>query len=132
MRIAAFAVVYFLAVFAVGFVLGTLRVTLVVPAVGAPAAELAEIPFMVAVIVFLAWRLVRRWRLGIGSAVAGGVIALVLLLGAEFALVGIVRGLTIEQWVASRANVAGAVYAAALAVFMLAPAGAACRLRGQA
>jgi len=132
MRIAAFAVVYFLAVFAVGFVLGTLRVTLVVPAVGAPAAELAEIPFMLAVIVFLAWRLVRRWRLGIGSAVVGGVIALVLLLGAEFALVGIVRGLTIEQWVASRANVAGAVYAAALAVFMLAPAGAASRLRGQA
>ena len=73
MRSAAFAAAYFIAVFAVGFALGTLRVTLVVPALGERIAELAEMPFMVAASVFFAWRFVRRWRLGVGAAFAGGV-----------------------------------------------------------
>jgi hypothetical protein len=131
-RVAAFAVVYFVAVFAVGFVLGALRVMFVVPAVGERVAELCEMPFMIAASVLVAWQLVRRWRLGIAPAAAGGVISLALLLGAELALVGFTRGLTIEQYVASRDPVAGVAYVGALVVFMLAPAGAAWRLREQA
>jgi hypothetical protein len=129
MRIAVFAAAYFIAVFAVGFALGALRVTLVAPALGERVAELAEMPFMVAASVFFAWRFVRRWRLGIGAALAGGVIALVLLLGAEFTLVLGVRGLTFQQYIASRDSVSGAAYVAALCVFMLAPAVVAWRLR---
>ncbi len=71
MRIAVFAASYFVAVFAVGFGLGVLRVTLVVPALGERLAELAEMPFMIAASVFFAWRFVRHWRLGVGAALAG-------------------------------------------------------------
>lgn len=129
MRAAAFAVVYFAAVFAVGFALGLLRVALVVPALGERIAELAEMPFMIAASVLLAWRFVRRWRLGVGAALAGGVLALALLLGAELTLVIALRGLTLEQYLASRDPVSGAAYVAALAVFMLAPVVVAWRLR---
>jgi len=131
MRAAAFAVVYFAAVFAVGFALGVLRLTLVVPALGERMAELAEMPFMIAASVFFAWRLVRRWRLGVGAALFGGVLALVLLLGAELTLVATLRGLTLEQYLASRDPVSGFAYAAALCVFMLAPAVVAWRFRAR-
>ena len=127
MRIAAFAGAYFAAVFAVGFVLGTLRVTLVVPAVGERAAELAEMPLMIAASVWFAGRFVRRWRLGVAAALQGGVLALVLLLGAELTLVLGVRGLTLTQYLASRDPVAGAAYLTALCVFMLAPTAVAWR-----
>jgi hypothetical protein len=131
MRVATFAVAYFAAVFAVGFVLGALRVTLVVPAVGERIAELAEMPFMIAASAFFAWRFVRRWRLSVGGAVAGGVLALASLLGAEVGLVFALRGLTLDQYLASRDPVSGAAYVAALLVFMLAPAVVAWRLRAR-
>lgn len=122
MRIAAFAAAYFAAVFAVGFALGTLRVTLVVPVVGERAAELAEMPLMIAASVWFAMSFVRRWRLAVAAALQGGVLALVLLLGAELTLVLGVRGLTLAQYLASRDPVAGTAYLVALCVFMLAPA----------
>jgi len=128
MRIARFTLAYAVTVFAVGFVLGALRVTVVVPAFGERGAELAEMPFMIAASVFFAWRFVRRWRLDVGEALAGGILALALLLGAEFALVA-ARGLTLEQYVASRDPVAGTAYVSALVVFMIAPAVVASRLR---
>ena len=130
MRIAVFAAAYCVAVFAVGFGLGAVRVTWVVPAVGERIAELAEMPFMIAASVLLAWRFVRRWRLRVGAALAGGVLALALLLGAEIALV-VARGLTLEQYLASRDPVSGSAYVAALVVFMLAPAAVAWRLRAR-
>jgi hypothetical protein len=129
MRVATFAVVYFAAVFAVGFVLGALRVTVVVPAVGERIAELAEMPFMITASVMVAWRLVRRWRLGVGAAIVGGVLALALLLGAELGLVFTLRDMTLHQYLASRDPVSGAAYVVALCVFMLAPAGAARHVR---
>lgn len=131
MRAAAFAVVYFAAVFAVGFALGALRVTLVVPALGERIAELAEMPFMIAASVFFAWRFVRRWRLSVVAALVGGILALALLLGAELTLVATLRGLTLEQYLASRDPVSGSAYVAALCVFMLAPAAVAWRLRAR-
>ncbi len=128
MRIAKFTVAYVVTVFAVGFVLGALRVMLVVPALGERIAELAEMPFMIAASLFFAWRFVRRWRLGVGAALAGGALALALLLGAELALVAGLRGLTLEQYLANHDPVSGAAYVAALIVFMLAPAVVAWRL----
>jgi hypothetical protein len=131
MRITVFAAAYFVAVFAVGFALGAVRVTLVVPALGERVAELAEMPFMIVASVFFAWRFVRHWRLRVGAALAGGALALALVLGAEFVLVVALRGLTLEQYVASRDPVSGAAYVATLCVFMLAPAVVAWRLRAR-
>jgi len=132
MRVAAFAVAYFAAVFAVGFALGTLRVMVAVPALGERIAELVEMPFMIAASVLFAWRFARRWRLDVGPALAGGVLALALLLGAELALAFTLGGLTLEQYLYSRDPVSGAAYAVALCVFMLAPAGAARHLHARA
>src|SRR5512147_1773987 len=111
-RIAVFAAMYFAAVFAVGFVLGVVRVLWLVPAIGERSAELAEMPVMVATSGVVAWWLVRRCRFGARAAFVGGVLALVLLAGAELTLVLGVRGLTLQQYVASRDPVAGSAYVA--------------------
>ena len=121
---------YCTAVFAAGFVLGVVRVLWLVPAIGERSAELAEMPVMVATSGAVAWWLVGRWRLGARDAFVGGVFALVLLVGAELTLVLGMRGLTLQQYIASRDPVAGAAYVAALCLFMLAPAAAAWRSHG--
>lgn len=59
-------VLYFAIVFAVGFVLGTIRTLWVVPRVGERKAELMEMPIMLAVTIVTA-----RWtvlRLALGEA----------------------------------------------------------------
>ena len=114
---------YFALVFGAGFALGTLRVLLVVPRLGARTAELIEAPFMLAV-TFLAarWTVRRlavppRWtrRLGMGA------VALGLLLAAEFTLVLGPRGLSLREYFATLDPVAGTVYYVLLGVFALMP-----------
>src|SRR4051794_32185816 len=99
MRIVSFAAAYAIAVLAVGFGLGVVRVTWMVPAVGERIAELTEMPVMVAASGVLAWWLVRRFHVGVRAALAGGVLALVLLLSAELTLVVGLRGLTLQQYI---------------------------------
>lgn len=53
---------YFLALFTLGFVLGTIRVTWITPQVGPLAATLAEIPLMLLAAWFLCRWAIRRWR----------------------------------------------------------------------
>jgi hypothetical protein len=125
MRIAGLAVAYFAAVFSIGFALGVARVLLVVPAVGARAAELLEMPLMILASVVLARWLVRRFRLGVGGAAVGGMLALALLVGAEVMVVLGVRGIAVSEYLADRDPLAGAAYVIALGVFGLAPAAAA-------
>lgn len=114
---------YFALVFGAGFALGTLRVMLVVPRLGARAGELIEAPLMLAV-TFLAarWTVRRRavppaWihRLGMGA------VALGLLLAAEFTLVLGLRGLSLREYFATLDPVAGTVYYVLLGVFALMP-----------
>jgi hypothetical protein len=66
------AVLYFVLVFSAGFVLGTVRVLFVVPAIGVRAAELIEMPLMLAIVVVAARFITRRtaWL------VFGGLVAL--------------------------------------------------------
>jgi hypothetical protein len=130
MRVAAFGVTYFAVVFAIGFALGVVRVGYLVPSIGERSAELVEMPLMVAASAAVAWRLVRRSRLGVLGAGLGGVLALVLLVGAELAVVVGVRGVTLPEYVAARDPVGGAAYLIALGLFTLAPAVAAWRERG--
>lgn len=115
--------VYFALVFGAGFAFGTLRVLLVVPRLGARAAELIEAPFMLAV-TFLA----ARWtvqRLAVPAAwaprLAMGGIALGLLLAAEFTMVLGLRGLSMREYSATLDPVSGTVYYALLGVFALMP-----------
>lgn len=115
---------YFAVVFAVGFLLGTIRVLLVVPRLGARMSELIEAPFMLAVSLVAARWLVRRYReitapefwLGVGLAGLG------LLLLVEFTVVLWIRGLSLEEYFATRDSVSGAVYFALLGVFAVFPA----------
>src|SRR5262245_26853282 len=81
-------VLYVAVVFGIGFVLGTLRVLVVVPTFGARIAELMEAPVMLAVTFVGARWVVRRCNLpAVGSVRLGmGGIALGLLLAAEFIL----------------------------------------------
>ena len=123
MHILKSGALYFVLVFWAGFALGTIRVLWIVPSVGVRMAELMEAPLMLAVTIVAARWVLRRpalpaarlGRLGIG------LVALGLLLAAEFTLVLGLQGLTIAEYLASRDPVAGTVYVAMLAVFALMP-----------
>lgn len=115
--------VYFATVFAVGFVLGTIRTLWVVPFVGVRTAELVEAPMMVAVSVLAAWSVARRigfpaeWP----KRLASGMVALALMLFAEFGFVLWVRGITIGEYFETRDPVSGTAYFVALGVFAAVP-----------
>jgi hypothetical protein len=115
---------YFALAFGAGFVLGTLRTILLVPRVGERTAELLELPVMLGVC-WLAARWVAR-RLAVPPRIAPrlamGVIAGASLLAAEFALVLPLRGLTLEDYLATRDPLAGAAYYSAVAIMVLMPA----------
>lgn len=116
------ALVYFAIAFGAGFVLGTIRVLVLVPRFGERAAELAEAPVMLAVIFLAARFVVRRFpspdRL---AHLRSGGVALGLMLAIEFTVVLSLRGLSLAEYFSSRDPIAGAVYAASLAVFALMP-----------
>lgn len=129
-RTAVAGLVYFVLVFGAGFVLGPIRVLWLVPRLGERAAELLEAPVMLAVIVVSAIFVTRRF--GVASSAARlviGMMALALVLLLELTVVLELRGLTLQQYVASRDPVAGAVYCALLVVLAMAPLLAPGRLR---
>ena len=114
---------YFAVVFGAGFALGTVRVLWLVPRVGERTAELAETPLMLAVSLYAARWIVRRFVLPpVASTRLGvGLVALVLLLVMEFGFVLTLRGLTIRKYLSSLDPVSGTVYAISLALFALMP-----------
>jgi len=117
------AVRYFAFVFGAGFILGVVRVVLLVPRFGERAGELIEMPFMLAAIYFVARHLVRREssRINVfGWSLIGG-IALLLLLAVEFGVVLTLRGLTVAEFVAGRDRVSGSVYIASLLLYAAMP-----------
>jgi hypothetical protein len=114
--------VYFVLVFAVGFVLGTIRVLWLVPQLGERSAELLEAPAMLTAIV-LAARFVTRKFPATRSAdyLRSGGIALVLLLTVEFTVVLGLRGLTVSEYLTERDPIAGSVYIVMLLLFAAIP-----------
>jgi hypothetical protein len=114
---------YFACVFAAGFALGAIRVSLLVPRLGERIAELVEMPVMFLVMLFAARWVVRHFALPLTSGVrlGVGVMALGLLLAAEFSLVLWLQGMTLAQYFATRDPVSGSVYAAMLVMFALMP-----------
>jgi hypothetical protein len=116
-------VLYFAIVFAVGFALGTLRVTQVAPVLGEVGATVLEVPLMlVASWLACAWLVgsFRVPRTGAARLRMGG-IAFVLLIAAEFLLGVAVFGRTVPQLVAAWSTPSGLIGLAAQAVFALIP-----------
>jgi hypothetical protein len=116
------ALVYFAVVFGAGFLLGSARVLVVVPLLGARLAELIELPVMLLVTIVSAKWIVRRLSVNSGSQrLAMGSIALALLLITEFTLVLRLRALTIKEYLASLDPVTGTAYYFTLALFAVMP-----------
>ncbi|MBC7415266.1 MAG: hypothetical protein H7327_10065 [Herminiimonas sp.] len=118
------SLLYFAIVLGTGFVLGIVRVPLVVPRLGERYAELLEMPIMFVVIVLAARLIVRRFALAPRPAVRlqVGFSALALSLAAELLLAGIIQDQSIMQYIASRDPVSGSVYLLMLLLFGLMPA----------
>ncbi len=123
MRILKAALLYFAMVFGAGFLLGPLRILWVVPAVGTRIAEMIESPIMLVVTIISARWIVRRFAVPLknSSRLEMGVIALALMLTAEFTLVLWLRGLTITDYLNSRDPVSGTVYYLMLVLFAVMP-----------
>lgn len=102
MKTARAGLTYFAIIFGVGFVLGAIRVFLVVPQVGVRAAELIEEPIMFVVILLAARWLVRRFTLeSVSEQLGAGIVGLGLLLTAEYALLR-AQGLSLREDIARR------------------------------
>jgi hypothetical protein len=90
---------YFLPVFALGFVLGTIRVLWLAPQIGAFPATLVELPIMLGASWFISKRLVSRFRISATmERLAMGAVAFVLLMISETVL-GLAFGRSlVAQW----------------------------------
>ena len=117
------ALVYFARVFGVGFLLGLIRVPFVVPRIGERYAELAEMPLMFVAIYFASRYVLRRFgeKTYLAGLIAVGVIALLLLVGAELLLAVVLAGRGIGEYISRRDPVSGSVYLVMLMVFAAMP-----------
>jgi hypothetical protein len=114
---------YFALVFGAGFIMGAVRVPMLVPRLGERIAELMEMPVMLVVIILSARFISRRFALPATASVrlGTGLIALGLLLAAELLFAALLQGRSLAEYIASRDPVSGSVYLAMLAVFALMP-----------
>jgi riboflavin synthase len=97
------ATVYFLALFALGFVLGTIRMIIVAPRIGVLAATFAEVPVMLAAAYFASRWTIRRWHVPHNSTIRWAMVLwfLMLLFLFETVLGALLFGRTMaEQWAA--------------------------------
>jgi hypothetical protein len=95
------AIAYWAMVFALGFVLGTVRVLWLEPLVGLLPATALELPVMLAASWWAAGWLMRRFGIARGGqALAMGVMAFALLLASECLLAAGLNGQTPGQWLA--------------------------------
>ena len=116
------AAIYFALVFGAGFLLGILRVLVLVPRLGERFAELAEAPIMLAAIFLAARFVVHRYPARhSGEWLASGGIALLILVLVEFTVLLGLRGLSLTDYLAGRDPVAGVVYLVLLTIFAVLP-----------
>jgi hypothetical protein len=101
MRAASAGVAYWAMIFALGFVLGTVRVVWLAPLVGLVPATLIELPVMLTASWWASGWLMRRFAIAqAGAALAMGSLAFALLMAAECALAAVMIGQTPAQWLA--------------------------------
>jgi hypothetical protein len=116
--------VYFLIVFGAGFLLGTIRVLVVEPAIGTRAAELLEIPMMIAIVALTARFLALRYAGSIRGSPAWlqvGLLALGCMLAADVGVGVALRGMTAWDALFARDPVSGTAYYLSLCFLALAP-----------
>ncbi len=106
------ALLYFAVVFGTGFILGPIRVTWVVPAVGTRAAELMEMPIMLVAIILAARWISRRYGdpAHAGRSLGVGIITLGLVLGAELLVGVLLRHLSLSEVLTQRDPISGSAY----------------------
>lgn len=123
MTILRHALIYLAAIFALGFVLGTVRTLWLAPLVGPLAAVAVELPVMLGASWWLARRLaVRRPLPSRGAALLAGLIAFALLMALELALGLALFGQSTQQWLAALTTPSGALGLTGQALFALMPA----------
>jgi hypothetical protein len=116
------ALAYWGMIFVLGFVLGTVRVLVLEPALGPLAATLFELPVMLLASWFAANWLVRRFAIsGTIPALAMGAIAFALLMASELALAALLPGNSPSQWLARMATLPAALGLAGQVGFALMP-----------
>lgn len=122
-RVASFALAYWAGIFALGFVLGSVRVLWLASRIGALIAVLAELPLMLAASWLWARRLARRHPLASrGEALGAGALAFALLLASEAALGRFGFGQDLCAWFAALWRLPGAVGLAGQLAFAALPA----------
>ena len=123
MQLLEASMVYFALVFGLGFLLGAIRVPLLVPRMGARRAELLEMPFMLIGIVLAARFVLKQFMLPntIWAVLIVGIVALSLVLIAEVLLVVMLQGDTIKQTFKNRDPISGSVYMLLLTALALMP-----------
>lgn len=114
---------YFALVFGAGFVLGTIRVLWLVPAVGTRTAELLEMPVMLAIVVLSARWVAQRFQIPptASSRLGMGGMALAMILALDFTVVLWIRGLSFGQYIETFDPVVGTAYFVMLGLFALMP-----------
>lgn len=114
---------YFALVFGAGFILGSVRVPFLVPRVGERIAELVETPFMFVVVLLSARFIAKRFALPVATSarLTVGLLALGLLLAAEFLLAVAIQERSLGEYITSRDPVSGIVYLVMLVLFALMP-----------
>lgn len=98
--------VYFAAVFAVGFALGAIRTLVLIPMLGEVGAVLVELPVILTAAWMICGRLVRGRRLTVTEAATMGATAFVLLMLGEAALSLFLAGRTLVEHLALYAETA--------------------------
>ena len=123
MRVLKAGLLYFVLVFGAGFILGPIRLFWAVPRFGTRMAELLESPIMFAVMVVAAWWVVRCCRVPLTASIrlGMGLVALGLMLIAEFGFMLWLRGLSFAQYLATRDPVSGTVYYSMLGTMAILP-----------
>ncbi len=113
---------YFAAVFALGFLLGTIRVMALVPNLGEAAAVLLELPVMLAASWFLCGLVLSRIPVKPSPALRllMGAVAFLLLMTAELVL-GLLMGNSLQGWLAGFSTLAGALGLSAQVLYALFP-----------
>ncbi len=114
---------YFAAVFAAGFVLGTLRVMVVVPALGEVAAVLLELPVMLALSWVACRWLIARFRVAARPAerLAMGGVAFAVLMLAEAGLAILGFGQSLAGYLSALTGLPGAIGLAGQVAFAAMP-----------
>jgi hypothetical protein len=122
-RIFAGGVMYFVLVFGAGFILGSIRIPFMTPRFGERISELIEMPVMFVVVLLSARFVARRFSLPATTSTRlfVGLIALGLMLVAEFLLAVAVQDRSLGAYIASRDPISGTVYLAMLVLFGLMP-----------